>query len=97
MELLRLIGRESPVSVKKLAAMAMLSGLANAMVLAVINSAAASAGNAYASFRYFLLFCITVAIYIRAQSYLMVRSAVVVETVLYAIRLRFIDLVKRQT
>jgi putative ATP-binding cassette transporter len=95
MELLRLLSRESPVSVKKLAAMAMLSGLANAMVLAVINAAAASAGNSYASFRYLLLFALTVAVYIRAQSYLMIRSAVIVETVLYSIRLHFIDLIRR--
>jgi putative pyoverdin transport system ATP-binding/permease protein len=95
MELFQLIARESPISVKKLAAMAMLSGMSNAMVLAVINSAAGSAGNSFASFRYLLLFIVTVAIYIRAQSYLMVRSAVVVETVLYSIRLRFIDLIRR--
>lgn len=95
MELLRLLGRESPVSVKKLAGMAMLSGLANAMVLAVINTAAASGGRTYDSLRCLLLFVITVSIYIKAQSFLMVRSTVVVETVLYSIRLRFIDLIRR--
>ncbi len=95
MELLNLLGKESPISVRKLAGMAMLSGFANALVLAVINSAAATAGNSYQSFRYLLLFILTVTIYIRAQSYLMVRSAYVVEGVLYSIRLRFIDLIRR--
>jgi putative pyoverdin transport system ATP-binding/permease protein len=95
MELLRLLSRESPLSVKKLAGMAMLSGLANAMVLAVINTAAAAGGRSYDSLRCLLLFIITVTIYIRAQSFLMVRSTIVVESVLYSIRLRFIDLVRR--
>jgi putative ATP-binding cassette transporter len=94
MGLLQLIDRESPISVRKLAGMAILSGFANALVLAVIN-AAASSGNSTSEFRYIILFALTVAIYMRAQSYLMVRSAVVVETVLYSIRLRFIDLVRR--
>lgn len=95
MTLFSLINRESPVSVKRLVTMAALSGLANAMVLAVINSASGVGKESFTSFRYVLLFSITVTVYIRAQSFLMVRSAVVVETILHGMRLRFIDLIRR--
>ncbi len=95
MGLINLINRESPFSVKQLAGMAVLSGLANAMVLAVINSAASSGADSFANFRYVILFGITVMVYVKAQSFLMVRSALVVEGILYGMRLRVIGLIRR--
>lgn len=95
MGLISLINRESPLSVKKLAGLAMLSGLANAMVLAVINSAAGIGHESFTSLRYVLLFAVTVGIYIKAQSYLMIRAALVVETILHGMRTRFIGLIRR--
>ena len=80
---------------RQLSAMAMVSGLANAMVLAVINSAAGVGHEALTSFRYVLLFAVTVTIYIRAQSYLMTQSATVVESILNGMRSRFVDLIRR--
>lgn len=93
MSLVGLIRQESPVSLRKLAVMAMMSGLANAMVLVVINAGAASSNNAEDSFRDLLLFLITILIFIFAQYYILVRSTVVVETVLNRIRLRLVDLI----
>ena len=95
MGLINLINRESPLSVKQLAGMAMLSGLANAMVLAVINAAASNGRESFTSFRYLILFGLTVMIYVKAQSFLMVRSALVVESILHGMRLRFIGLIRR--
>jgi putative ATP-binding cassette transporter len=71
----------------------MLSGLANATVLVVINAGAASSNSSADSFHDLLLFLITIVIFILAQYYILVRSTVVVETVLNRIRLRLVDLI----
>lgn len=74
--------------------MAMLSGLANAGVLAVINAAAAHPTSAIEQFRYLLLFATVFASYILAQHYILVRSTILVETTLNRIRLRLVDKVR---
>src|SRR6185437_2134243 len=94
MGLFELIGRESLGAVRKLAAMAMFSGLANAGVLAVINAAATHAASPAQQFRLLLLFAIVFASYILAQHYILVQSTILVETTLNQIRLRLVDKIR---
>jgi putative ATP-binding cassette transporter len=94
MGLLELIGKESLGAVRKLAGMAMLSGLANAGVLAIINAAATHGASPIQRFRFLLLFAVVFASYILAQHYILVQSTILVENTLNQIRLRLVEKVR---
>lgn len=71
--------------------MAGLSGMMNAMLLAIINLAAGDPTNEAASMRYMLMFVAAIGIFITAQYYLLSKSSKLVESCLNTVRLRVLD------
>jgi putative ATP-binding cassette transporter len=91
MKLLKLIQRESAVSIVKLSLMAVLAGLTQAMVLAIINAASAEAVRGGESFGLMLMFIGALGGHIVSQKYIMQRSTDLIEEVLSNIRLRVVS------
>ena len=71
--------------------MAGLSGIMNALLLAIINMAAGSADDEAASFRYMVMFASAIGIFITSQYYLLSKSSHLVESCLNSLRLRVLD------
>jgi putative ATP-binding cassette transporter len=88
MKLLELFQKESTTSPHKLVLMAAIAGISNAAVLGIINAAAAQAAQQTPDFRYVLYFGLAVALYVTAQSFVMLATSREVETVLHNVRLR---------
>lgn len=96
MALLELIRTISPRSLRRMLFMALIAGLSNALVLALINSAAGIANkepnlNLYLG----LLFVGAVALYTITQTTLMIQAAKEVEALTHDIRVRLIDAIQR--
>jgi putative ATP-binding cassette transporter len=94
MKILQMIREESTVSLPWLVVLACIAGMANALVLAIINAAAAKAENQAVSFWYFALFTIVVTVWNVAQRHVMITSAEEMEQVLHKIRIRLADKVR---
>jgi putative ATP-binding cassette transporter len=75
-------------------AMATVAGLASALILPIINTAAQMASHKEASFRLLVLFVIMVAIYSVGQRYFMSRSIAGVEQMLDRLRVRLADKIR---
>jgi putative ATP-binding cassette transporter len=95
MNLIRLIRRESTGSPWRIAVMAGLSGMMNALLLAIINMAAADPADEAANFRYMLMFGAAIGIFITAQYWLLSKSSQMVEACLNSLRLRVLDKILR--
>lgn len=95
MRLLDLFRRESNVSVASLAFLAGLAGITNALILALLNSAAEKASKEEGSSRSVAMFLVVIAIYAVSQWRLMSRAAEEVEKILDRIRIRLADKIRR--
>jgi putative pyoverdin transport system ATP-binding/permease protein len=89
-----LLLREAPEKKKTLISMAVLSGISNALVLAVINAGAATATTAGLNLQLFLLFVLTLALFILTKNYIMQNSIVMVEDIIRRIRVRLSNKVR---
>jgi putative ATP-binding cassette transporter len=87
MEFLRLLRSESAVDLRRLIAMAVVAGLSNAMVLAVIN-AAASPSAQYAKARLAIMFVTVLIAYSISQRYLMFEASKEIERIIHRVRSR---------
>jgi putative pyoverdin transport system ATP-binding/permease protein len=85
MRLFALLRQESPVSLTRIGVMATISGLVNAVLLGIINSAA---GSGRPGGKQLLLFIAVIVLFVYAQHYILVTSSLLVETVLNRIRER---------
>src|ERR1041384_3887927 len=94
MKLLELIRRESAVSFIKLSLIAVLAGLTQALVLALINAASERATNGADNRNVLLLFGLALITHILSQKYIMQTSTNLVEGVLYNIRLRIAERIR---
>jgi putative ATP-binding cassette transporter len=95
MKLLELLRRESSASLGTLVFVAGLAGISNALVLAIINSAAAEASTDKSSFRSLVLFILIMGIYTTSQWHLMVTATSEVEKILDKLRVRLADKIRR--
>src|SRR5262249_1071386 len=87
---------ETDVDPRRLIAMATLAGFSNALLLALVNSAAERAQERQESrILPFVMFVVVLVIYILAQRYLMQVSNVEVERLIGRLRVRIADLVRR--
>src|SRR5204863_8769099 len=91
MRLFALLKQESPVSLTKIGVMATITGMVNAVLLGVINSAA---GSGKPSGKQLFLFIAIIAVFVIAQHYILVASTLLVETVLNRIRQRITDSIR---
>lgn len=94
MPFLELIRREAGDSLRRVPWIAALAGLANALVLAVINTAAQHAEDGGAGFRFLAMFGIALALYVVGQRYIMTTSTREMETVLHRLRCRIADKIR---
>jgi putative ATP-binding cassette transporter len=93
--LARLLRRGSERFNVEMALFVVFAGLANAGVLAIINSAAENASNQEANDRLLLLFGIAIALYVIAQRFIVVTSITEVERILGGIRVQVADNVRK--
>lgn len=89
MHLLQLLRAESTIDLRRLLFVATVAGLSNALVLAVINSAAGTPHGA--GLRSALIFLIVLALYTISQRYLLSVSAEEIERILHRVRTRLIE------
>lgn len=88
MRLIRLIKGEDSSSFRRLVFMAVVSGLANALLLAVINTAAEKSYNDVSDKRLFLVFFLTLFLFVYTKNFILHKANIIVETVLAKYRLR---------
>jgi cyclic peptide transporter len=88
MEFLRLLRSESAIDLRRLLGMAVIAGLSNAMVLAVINAAADPNTQASGTTRYAIMFITVLVIYSISQRYLMFEASKEIERIIHRVRSR---------
>jgi putative ATP-binding cassette transporter len=95
MKLLELLRRESTASLGELLFMAGLAGVANALVLAIINASATQASEGARGGRNALLFGLIIATYAVSQWKLYVKATSEIEKILDRIRIRLAEKIRR--
>ncbi|MFA5515621.1 MAG: cyclic peptide export ABC transporter [Desulfuromonadales bacterium] len=95
MNLYRLYKSESSIPGTSVVVMALLSGVANAGLLAIINIAIRTTGATELSYRYFLLFFIALGIFIAGKKYSLEKCAVISENIIRGIRVRLADKIRK--
>ncbi len=94
MKFLEFLKRESPDSYSLVLTAAVLSGLANGILLSLINTAAAAASRDTGSTRTILLFSIAMLIYVIGKKTSLTRSTKILESILKKLRLRVSDKIR---
>jgi len=95
MKFINLIKRESSNSLQTLVLLTVVSGIAQSLLLVIINNAAATAAFADLNFRYLLLFAIAITIFIFSKRVALERSFVMTEEVIAKLRIRITDKLRR--
>lgn len=91
MQLLRFLGREASASVRDAAALAAISGAANALLLAIISHAAGSVADDDALGSDLLTYLLALGIYLYAQWLAFAQGTRLLEQAVYRVRLRLTD------
>jgi putative ATP-binding cassette transporter len=94
MQVLTLLIQQTTTSIRRLGLMAVIAGLANAGVLAVVNAAASHVQQNEIHTHYVLLFAIVIFAYVYAQRYVLFTTTQEVEAIVHRIRLSLIDSVR---
>lgn len=94
MKLLDFYRKESTVSFSSIIFMAAISGISNAGLLIIINKAAETASYEKLNFRLFLMFAITMAVFVISKRYLLNKSTMLSENVIKQIRIRIMDKIR---
>lgn len=95
MNFLRFLRRESTRSLSKILILAGISGVSNAVLLAIINSSLKSASYKNLNFRYLLMFSITMTLYIFCQKYILHEFTTVIEEIIASIRVRLSNKIRK--
>ncbi len=95
MHFLRFLKKESTKPLHKILIIAIISGISNAVLLAIINGAAKGASYDNLNFRYMLMFAITMCLYVVGQKYLLYESHRLIEAILGRIRVRLADKIRK--
>ncbi len=95
MRLLKFIEQESTESYPQLFLMAAISGVANGMLLAIVNHATHVIANDEDATQYFMLYIITFVIFLYTQWFAFDRAIILIEETLYKIRTRLSQKIQR--
>lgn len=95
MDFLNLLRDESRFSVTRLALISAIAGLSNALLLALVNTAAEDAADTGASALHLAQFVVIVLIWVVAQRHAMTRTGAELEGLLHRVRVRIADQVRR--
>jgi len=88
MQLLDFIGEESSVAKHRIIFMSVISGIANAVLLAMINHAAENVSNDSEQSRYFIMYILAFLLFIYTQKYALHQSMLAIEEALRKVRVR---------
>jgi putative ATP-binding cassette transporter len=95
MSFIKLVFRESRTSPYKVAVMAMMAGMGNAMILAIINRSADLANEGGASLADMIMFAATMGIQVLSQRYVSRTTTREVEEIIHRLRKRLISLIRQ--
>lgn len=95
MQILHFLAQESDTSKERILFMAVVSGGANGLMLAIINLAAAQVSNNQLESRLFIAYLITFLLYVYAQRYAMLEALSAVELILQQVKVRLADKTRR--
>ncbi|HHC75226.1 MAG TPA: hypothetical protein ENK78_09140, partial [Thiothrix sp.] len=88
MKLLKFIEKESPESYQQLVLMVLISGIANGLLITIINHSVSSVVNNEDLTQYFLLYATTFILFLYTQWYAFDKAIVLIEKVIFNIRNR---------
>lgn len=94
MKLWAFLGSHSDVSLPKVVTIAVISGLSNALLLVIVNSAAHSVTDQSVDLRLFLMFAIAITVYVLAQRWVLRIVSVEVEKIIAKLRVRMSDKIR---
>ena len=91
MQLLQLAAREVKISLPRLGVFATLAGVSNALIIAMINTGAATAAGGQVDLWAATVFILSLLLYIWSQRFLFATTSNEVETAIHRLRLRLMD------
>lgn len=95
MELLNFLKRESEKSLQSITIIAVISGLANAMLLAIVNLATSSEITREDVTKYFLLYLVSISLFIFTKQHVLKKSSILVEDIIKTLRIRIANKIRR--
>ncbi|SJM91307.1 Cyclic peptide transporter [Crenothrix polyspora] len=95
MRLLTFIAKESRESYHRIILMATVSGLANGLLLAIVNHAAAKVAKGEDLTQFFLLYMIAFVLFLYGQWFSFAQAVVAIEDAIYNIRIRLTNKIRR--
>ncbi|MGC9969932.1 MAG: cyclic peptide export ABC transporter [Bryobacteraceae bacterium] len=93
--MLEFLQQETHALDRKLLILTAASGTANALILAVINGAVESMGKSGPEWRHFLLFALSLALFIYSLRYILRESSRIAEEAIRSVRVRLADKIRR--
>ncbi|MBE9561561.1 MAG: cyclic peptide export ABC transporter [Proteobacteria bacterium] len=94
MNLLEFFSRESDLPQGQIVSVAIISGLANGMLLALINSGAENVLNKDVEIRIFLLYITAFILYIYTQKYALSQTSIALEVAICKVRVRIVNKIR---
>lgn len=95
MKLLNFISRESSVAKNRIIVMSVFSGMANALLIAIINHAAESDFANGVQVRLFFIYLLAFCLFLYTQKFVLFQSVSAIEEALRSVRLRIADKLRR--
>lgn len=94
MELFTLLKREIKEPIRPILIFVILSGIVNALLIAIINTATESVSDSGVNGKLFLLFGLGTATFLLAKKYVLDKSVFIVETTMYRLQLRMANKIR---
>ncbi|WP_163340339.1 cyclic peptide export ABC transporter [Desulfopila sp. IMCC35008] len=95
MNLYTLYKRETTIPGTSVVAMAVVSGVANAVLLAIINTASKSSYSAFINQKFFWLFGIALALFLIGKKYALEKATEIAENIIRGMRVRLSDKIRQ--
>lgn len=95
MRLIKFLEKKSSDSYQQVLIIATISGMANSMLLGIVNHATEAVANDEGLTQYFLLYMVTFALFLYAQWYAFERSIIIIEEAIFNIRISLANKVKQ--
>jgi putative pyoverdin transport system ATP-binding/permease protein len=95
MPIIQFFRKESPSPLTQIVVMAIIAGMSNSLILALVNASAVSVVSTELNIRLFLLFALAFALFLYSKQFALKRATVIVEQVLQKVRIRVADKVRQ--
>lgn len=94
MELFYFLKKESGKALQSITGIAVISGISNAMLLAIVNSATSSNISRGDLTKYFLLYLLSISLFIFTKQYILKKSSILVENIIKNLRIRIANKIR---